>query len=52
MNVSKETLELALQCVEGAAFTITSAELQEVAARVASATYELKQAIEDVSPQV
>jgi len=43
--VSPETLSLALQCIEGAAFTVAAVELDEMAARVATARRELGEAI-------
>lgn len=49
--MSLETLNLALQCVEGAAFTVAAAELDEMAARVATARKELKEAIAEQTPE-
>ncbi len=52
MSVSKETLELALQCVEGAAFTVAAKEMEELTARVAAARIELAEAIEQATKQI
>ncbi len=50
MSLSKETLELALQCVEGAAFTVAAKEMDELAARVATARSELAAAVAVCEP--
>jgi len=51
VSLSTETLELALTCVEGAVFTIASAELDEMNARVATALRELTEAIAAEAPE-
>jgi len=45
MNISKETLEFALQCVEGATFTVASKEMEALTARVVAVRTELVEAI-------
>ena len=47
MNISLETLELALQCVEGSNFTVAATEMEALNARVLTARRELKEAIDE-----
>ena len=48
--MSPETLALALQCIEGATFTVAAVELDEMAARVSNARRELAEAIAYQTP--
>lgn len=43
--MSPETLTFALQCIEGATFTVRAVEIEEMAARVTTARRELAEGI-------